>query len=66
MRLTFLPAGQAQVDRAGFGRVRIGRAERSLMGLPVTPSHSRQVSGQVADSPVQSEINTVPSARIPA
>ncbi len=42
MRLNFLPAEQAQVDWAEFGRVRIGRAERKLMGLLVTLSHSRQ------------------------
>ena len=42
MRLTFLPAEQAQVDWAEFGRVRVGRAERRLMGLLVTLSYSRQ------------------------
>lgn len=42
MRLSFLPAEQAQVDWAEFGKVRIGRAERRLMGLLVTLSHSRQ------------------------
>ena len=42
MRLNFLPAEQAQVGWAEFGRVRIGRAERKLMGLLVTLSHSRQ------------------------
>ena len=42
MRLRFLPAEQAQVDWAEFGKVRIGRAERRLMGLLVTLSHSRQ------------------------
>ncbi len=42
MRLRFLAAEQAQVDWAEFGRVRIGRAERKLMGLLVTLSYSRQ------------------------
>ena len=42
MRLRFLPAEQAQVDWADFGKVRVGRAERRLMGLLVTLSHSRQ------------------------
>ncbi len=42
MRLSFLPAEQAQVDWGEFGRVRIGRAEHRLMGLLVTLSHSRQ------------------------
>ena len=42
MRLRFLPAEQAQVDWAEFGKVRVGRAERRLMGLLVTLSHSRQ------------------------
>ena len=42
MRLRFLAAEQAQVDWAEFGKVRIGRAERKLMGLLVTLSYSRQ------------------------
>ena len=42
MRLRFLPAEQAQVDWAEFGRVRIGRAERRLVGFFMTLSHSRQ------------------------
>ena len=42
MRLRFLAAEQAQVDWADFGKVRIGRAERRLMGLLVTLSYSRQ------------------------
>ena len=42
MRLTFLPGEQAQVDWAEFGKVRIGRVERRLMGLLVTLSYSRQ------------------------
>ena len=42
MRLRFLPAEQAQVDWAEFGKVLVGRAEHRLMGLLVTLSHSRQ------------------------
>ncbi len=42
LRLSFLPGEQAQVDWAEFGKVRIGRAERRLMGLLVTLSYSRQ------------------------
>ena len=42
MRLSFLPAEQAQVDWAEFGRVRIGGAERRLVGFFMTLSHSRQ------------------------
>ncbi len=41
MRLVFLAGEQAQIDWAEFGRVRIGKAERKLMGLLVTLSHSR-------------------------
>ena len=42
MRLSFLPAEQARAGRAEFGKVRIGRAERRLMGLLAALSHSRQ------------------------
>lgn len=41
-RRRFLAAEQAQVDWADFGRVRIGRAERKLMGFLMTLSYSRQ------------------------
>ena len=40
--MRFLPAEQGQVDWAEFGRVRIGRATHTLMGLLVTLSYSRQ------------------------
>ena len=42
MRLRFLAAEQAQADWAEFGAVGIGRARRTLMGLLVTLSYSRQ------------------------
>ena len=46
-RRRFLAAEQAQVDWADFGRVRIGRAERKLMGFLMTLSYNgnRMVMG---------------------
>ena len=43
LRLKTLPGEQAQVDWAHFGRVRIGRAERRLMGFVMVLSYSRRV-----------------------
>ena len=43
LRLKTLPGEQAQVDWAHFGKLRIGRAERSLMGFVMVLSHSRRV-----------------------
>ncbi len=43
MRLKTLPGEQAQVDWAHFGTVRIGRAERRLMGFVMVLSYSRRV-----------------------
>ena len=42
LRLKALPGEQAQVDWAHFGRVRIGRAERPLMGFVMVLSYSRR------------------------
>ena len=42
-RLKTLPGEQAQVDWAHFGKVRIGRAERTLMGFVMVLSFSRQL-----------------------
>lgn len=41
LRLRTLPGEQGQVDWASFGKVRIGRAERSLSCLVLTLSYSR-------------------------
>ena len=43
LRLKTLPGEQAQVDWAHFGKVRIGRAERPLMGFVMVLSHSRRI-----------------------
>ncbi len=43
LRLKTLPGEQAQVDWAHFGTVRIGRAERRLMGFVMVLSYSRRV-----------------------
>ena len=43
LRLKTLPGEQAQVDWAHFGAVRIGRAERRLMGFVMVLSYSRRV-----------------------
>ena len=43
LRLDALPGEQGQVDWAHFGKVRIGRAERSLMGFVMVLSYSRRV-----------------------
>ena len=42
LRLKTLPGEQAQVDWAHFGKVRIGRAERPLMGFVMVLSYSRR------------------------
>ena len=42
LRLKTLPGEQAQVDWAHFGKVRIGRAERRLMGFVIVLSYSRR------------------------
>jgi transposase len=41
LRLTMLPADQAQVDWAHFGQVRVGSARRKLMAFVMTLSYSR-------------------------
>ena len=43
LRLKTLPGEQAQVDWGHFGKVRIGRAERPLMGFVMVLSHSRRI-----------------------
>ena len=43
LRLKTLPGEQAQVDWAHFGTVRIGRAERRLMGFVMVLSYSRRI-----------------------
>ncbi len=43
LRLKTLPGDQAQVDWAHFGKVRIGRAERRLMGFVMVLSYSRRI-----------------------
>ena len=43
LRLKTLPGEQAQVDWAHFGKVRIGRAERPLMGFVMVLSYSRRI-----------------------
>ena len=43
LRLRSLPGEQAQVDRAHFGHLRIGRAKRPLMAFVMVLSHSRQI-----------------------
>ena len=43
LRLKTLPGEQAQVDWAHFGKVRIGRAERPLMGFVMVLGHSRRI-----------------------
>ena len=43
LRLKALPGEQAQVDWAHFGKVRIGRAERPLMGFVMVLGHSRRI-----------------------
>ena len=43
MRLKTLPGEQAQVDWAHFGTVKIGRAERPLMGFVMVLSYSRRI-----------------------
>ena len=42
LRLKALPGEQAQVDWAHFGKARIGRAERPLMGFVMVLSYSRR------------------------
>ena len=42
LRLKTLPGEQAQVDWADFGKVRIGRAQRRLMGFVMVLSYSRR------------------------
>ena len=42
LRLKTLPGEQAQVDWAHFGKVRIGRAQRRLMGFVMVLSYSRR------------------------
>ena len=41
LRLTTLPAEQAQADWAHFGKIRVGRAERKLSCFVITLSYSR-------------------------
>jgi len=43
LRLRTLPGEQAQVDWAHFGKIRIGRAERTLMAFVMVLSFSRQI-----------------------
>ncbi len=43
LRLKTLPGEQAQVDWGHFGKVRIGRAERPLMGFVMVLSYSRRI-----------------------
>ena len=43
LRLKTLPGEQAQVDWAHFGKVKIGRAERPLMGFVMVLSFSRRI-----------------------
>ena len=43
LRLKTLPGEQAQVDWAHFGTVKIGRAERPLMGFVMVLSYSRRI-----------------------
>lgn len=43
LRLSMLPGEQAQVDWAHFGKLRLGRAERTLMAFVVVLSWSRRV-----------------------
>ena len=43
LRLKTLPGELAQVDWAHFGKVRIGRAERPLMGFVMVLSYSRRI-----------------------
>ena len=42
-RLRTLPGEQGQVDWAHFGKIRIGRAERSLVAFVMVLSYSRQI-----------------------
>jgi transposase len=43
LRLRTLPAEQAQVDWGHFGKIRIGRAERTLMAFVMVLSFSRRI-----------------------
>ena len=43
LRLKTLPGEQAQIDWAHFGKVKIGRAERPLMGFVMVLSFSRRI-----------------------
>jgi transposase len=43
LRLKTLPGEQAQVDRGHFGKLTIGKAERTLMAFVIVPSFSRQI-----------------------
>ena len=43
LRMTALPGEQGQVDWGHFGKLQIGRAERSLMGFVVVLSYSRAI-----------------------
>ena len=43
LRLKTLPGEQAQVDWGHFGKVKIGRAERPLMGFVMVLSYSRRI-----------------------
>lgn len=43
LKLTTLPAEQAQVDWGHFGRLQIGKASRQLMGFVFVLSHSRAI-----------------------
>mgnify|MGYP001576877389 FL=1 len=43
LRLRTLPGEQAQVDWGHFGKLRIGRAERTLWGFVMVLSYSRQI-----------------------
>jgi transposase len=43
LRLRSLPGEQAQVDWAHFGRLTLGRAERTLMAFVMVLSYSRQI-----------------------
>jgi transposase len=43
LRLSTLPAEQAQVDWASFGKIKIGNAERKLYGFVMVLSYSRHI-----------------------
>ncbi|MFI5341423.1 MAG: hypothetical protein ACHQ7N_16490 [Candidatus Methylomirabilales bacterium] len=50
LRLTLLPGEQGQADWGSFGRIRIGRATRSLSAFVLVPSWSRALHALRGDA----------------